>query len=283
MSFYVTLPSNVLTSEYKNTQSNYTTQFPVPLSFNVQYEVALVEFTYREYMSNDIGNIYVRWGIDTDFRPFPLKAFDNEPVQHFIDRIQDEINEYYTKIEYLASKQTVFKFQDNIKLFNSYSINHQDPEYTKTFNLTTAKLPVFEIRNDREISINIPDGTFVKFDGYASELFQARVETKSLIHKFVMNSELLNFFDYLMVYTDIIEPQLVGNTRSELLQCVTKTGFFNRTTEKIFTNPHYIPVNRCFINNININVRTPNGEYARFESATSKVLVKLHFRPIKNA
>jgi hypothetical protein len=86
-----------------------------------------------------------------------------------------------------------------------------------------------------------------------------------------------------MIYTNIIEPQYVGNTRSELLQTVTKTGLFNRTTEKIYNNPHYLPLNKSFINNININVRYPTGEFARFENLTSKVISKLHFRPVTNA
>ena len=90
---------------------------------------------------------------------------------------------------------------------------------------------------------------------------------------------LLNFFDYLMVYCDIIEPQTVGDTIAPLLRTICKTGEFNRTTEKIFINPHYLAVNKSFINTINIDVRDPSGEQAKFQSNLSKILVKLHFRP----
>ena len=83
-----------------------------------------------------------------------------------------------------------------------------------------------------------------------------------------------------MVYCDVIEPQTVGDTYAPLLRVIYKTGEFNRTTEKIYTNPHYLPVNKSFITSINIDVRDPSGDQSRFENLLSKVLVKLHFRPI---
>ncbi len=72
-------------------------------------------------------------------------------------------------------------------------------------------------------------------------------------------------------------PQRVGNTYAQLLRTITKTGEFNRTTEKIFKIPQYLPINRSYISSINIDIRYPKGDPAKFESKLSNVLVKLHF------
>ena len=85
-----------------------------------------------------------------------------------------------------------------------------------------------------------------------------------------------------MVYCDIVEPQNVGDTFAQLLRTICTTGEFNKSTEKIYTSPHYIPVCKSFITNINIDIRDPSGEKVKFENLLSKVLVKLHFKPIRN-
>ena len=98
-------------------------------------------------------------------------------------------------------------------------------------------------------------------------------------HEFVMLSELLNFYDYLMVYCDIIEYQRVGDQYGKLLRSITNTSDFNKTIEKIYVNPHYLPVQNSSIHSINILITDPTGDKVKFGSNTSKVLVKLHFRP----
>ena len=86
-----------------------------------------------------------------------------------------------------------------------------------------------------------------------------------------------------MVYCDLVEPQTVGDTSAPLLRTICKTGEFNKTTEKVFSEPHYLPVMRSYINTINIDIRDPSGEKVRFENQLSKVILKLHFRPIRYA
>ncbi len=82
-----------------------------------------------------------------------------------------------------------------------------------------------------------------------------------------------------MVYTDqVVQQRVVGNTYAQLLRTITKTADFNRTTEKIFETPQYLPLTRSYITSINIDIRYPTGESAKFESLLYKVLVKLHFR-----
>ena len=60
MSFYLTLPSNVTSEIHTNRQSNFTTHFKIPIRLSSEYEVALVEFTYREFIEVDLGQIHVK-------------------------------------------------------------------------------------------------------------------------------------------------------------------------------------------------------------------------------
>ena len=114
------------------------------------------------------------------------------------------------------------------------------------------------------------------FEGYCNSLFKGYKDMKTY-HKFVLLSEFLNFVDYLMVYCDIVDPQNVGDTFAQLLRTICTTGEFNKSTEKIYTTPHYIPVCKSFITNINIDIRDPSGEQVKFENLLSKVLEKIKF------
>ena len=255
MSFYVTLPSNASSQQYNNTQSNYTTLINNPFMFSVPYEFALVEFSYREFMSFDIGSIHVKFE-GTDFLPYKILAYDNEPIVHFIDRFNYQIAEYF---------KTILKDINNT---GKNKINY-------------SSIPQLIITITNNVILRVKECQ-VRFDGLSKELFKANDEILNNDHSFIMLSESLNFFDYLMLYCDLAEPQCVGDTFAPLLRSICKTGAFNTSTEKIYTNPHYIPVCKSFINSINIDIRDPAGEQVKFENSLSKVLVKLHFRPIRN-
>ena len=258
MSFYIPLPSNVLSKSGNNVQSNYTTYFPYPLYLNIPYEVALVEFIYREYISFEIGSIEVKLP-DTEFKKIDLIAFDNEPADNFFNRFNNVIlNSFNNEVKVLDEK---------------YEFKLSQIEY---------KRPFFEYYKDKKtVDVRVPAKTEVVFSGLAKKIFVKDNAKKD--YKFFFDSELLNFFDYIMLYTDIIEHQNLGDSYAPILRTITKNGEFNRSVEKIFTDPHYIPVNKSYINSINIDLRDPSGEQIRFENQLSKVLTKLHFRPIKNA
>ena len=58
MSFYVTLPSNASIDVFPhNTATNYTTSLQMPLRFDTQYEVGLVEMVYNHNWTNNIGKL----------------------------------------------------------------------------------------------------------------------------------------------------------------------------------------------------------------------------------
>ena len=85
----------------------------------------------------------------------------------------------------------------------------------------------------------------------------------------------------LYIHCSIVEPQIVGNCRSELLRTIpiNSTHAFGDTIHELFTSPHYIGVLRRCFDQIQIEIRTDKGEPVPFEHG--KVVVKLHFRKAK--
>ena len=82
----------------------------------------------------------------------------------------------------------------------------------------------------------------------------------------------------LYVYSNVCEYSLVGDTQVPLLRSVplkssTKFGDVEST---VFMNPMYIPVNKTFIDNIEIDIRDDAGEEIPFEEG--RTVVVLHFR-----
>ena len=82
----------------------------------------------------------------------------------------------------------------------------------------------------------------------------------------------------LFVYSDIVEPQLVGDTIAPLLRIVAiRSKFeFGKCVAVTYETPHYIRVQRRQFETIEIDIRDNTGKPIPFEFGT--VIVKLHFR-----
>jgi hypothetical protein len=290
MSFYITLPSNVKSYSQTNTQSNYTTEFDDPLKIEGNYEVALVEFTFREFIEIELGRMMINYESENNkWREFMLYAYENEPIDHFFDRINFEIVEYYTNLAYYKTKEKLTDPYNSNHRYNLKRLKETDNEidiesYHKINDEIKKKCPIFtKIPSTNRVVVQIPINTKIKFDGYIKKVFKLdnRIEY-STGFEFYMLSELLNFYDVLYVYCDIISYQRIGDQYGKLIRTITKTSEFNKSIEKIYTNPHYLPVCKNFINSINIIVAATTGIPVHFASETSKVVVKLHFRPCQD-
>jgi len=88
-------------------------------------------------------------------------------------------------------------------------------------------------------------------------------------------------FTTLYIHCNIVEPQIIGNIRSELLRTVpvNNNQKFGDTVHKLFTSPHYVNVLHKNFDNILVEIRSDEGLPVPFEYG--KVIVKLHFRKSK--
>ncbi|CAF1087084.1 unnamed protein product [Brachionus calyciflorus] len=83
MSFYVTLPSNSSMDLYpENTMTDFTVLLKDPIRLEVQYEVALVDLTYKH-----------SWSLEVVYH-------DGENIQSFTSRLNGEIWKFYINKEY---------------------------------------------------------------------------------------------------------------------------------------------------------------------------------------
>jgi hypothetical protein len=84
-------------------------------------------------------------------------------------------------------------------------------------------------------------------------------------------------FTTLFVYCNLCEEQIVGDHYVPLLRTVFIDGKRGESINKIYDQPHYVPVNSTRIHSVEINIKNDLDELVSFHN-TAKVLCKLHFR-----
>ena len=78
------------------------------------------------------------------------------------------------------------------------------------------------------------------------------------------------------MYCSICEPQLVGDYYASLLRAVNITDKDGDIVNKIYGEPHYVPVNTNKFDTIEMEIKNDIGENVSFKAG--KVICKLHFR-----
>ena len=81
----------------------------------------------------------------------------------------------------------------------------------------------------------------------------------------------------IIVYSDIINYQLVGDTEAPLFGTAPILGKRDEIITYVFNPTYYYPVSRANISEIEIQLNTENGDPFPF-TPTSKVVLRLHFR-----
>ncbi len=86
-----------------------------------------------------------------------------------------------------------------------------------------------------------------------------------------------NSFYSLFIYSDIIEPQVVGDTHAKLLQVTPAPQRTNTIISHTFNPVQYVPLEKKHFESILIAIRNSAGDLVPFTTGLS--IVKLHFRP----
>jgi len=258
--FYLTCISNASMNVYeKNTQADFTNALTEPLELK-DYEVALVEFSYTETWFN----------VTEDFDALIIAYKD--PVEN--KQYQDTI-----KIEggYYPSNKSFFQ-TINRKLKNNFT------QYKFDENTFDYK-PI-----PQKVTVRIPSGVTMLLTKTMSEICGFRTYLIGGYHNLKNDTNEISRFEAdwaadvhrglytFYVYCNLISPQIVGDTKVPLLRTIpvkTRTGVEQVT--KSFTNPHYLPLNKNYINSIEILIRDDTGQPISFQRG--KTLVKLHLRP----
>ena len=280
MSFYVNLPSNGadLTSEYgikNNTQTDFSIELANPLEFKTDYEVALVECTYRK-------NWTVTAGIFTIYKS-----------EFIIGIIQPKIN--MIKTTYLIVDENI----ETNKMINQLN------------NIINMKEIKFTLNEKNDMIVHVDKGYILEIKGYFSSFLNnvkvsLREENKKInninIHtayrfgnspniylfgddnvgvKVPIRSKIIKFIDEIFVYTDIIENIHVGKTMVKLLKVLSDNSNYDDVVSHNINPPHYMPLNFKNISQIRMYMVDSLGNPIKFMNTSSRVYYKLHFRPIQ--
>ncbi len=237
-SFYMTLPSNSSMDTYPdNALSHYSVNLPSALSFDGAWEVCLAEISYpRRWLNIVEGHNHIY-----------CNAGETEGGVH-LHTIPEG---FYQTPDELFTKITP-------------SIEHGDTIRIK-YNKYLQKVIV---RTAEGVSI-----TFVERLGQLFGFNKAMSITGIEKAPRVMDMKQIHS---LFVYTDIIEYNIVGDTRAPLLRNVGVEGEYGDTVTKTYDSPHYVSLKQKFISTIKIDIRDDVGDYIPFVGG--KVIVKLHFR-----
>ena len=303
--FYITLPSDASMDQYPaNTAADWTTKLKSPITLRGKWEVALVEMQYVNslYTFPKTQKMMIRQIVGIKDESDPEKV---EPVfeDHEIvfqaghwgsaDVLIGHINSNIPKLkrlQFLESNSWVMQksFVPNGAALQIELFSPTDHRLRVTFGAPTAFL-VFP-----------PDSTLLqRVLGFDQSEIYARMDkvkqpehVKEILAMYVTLTEAtfpmvpvvaprpLNPFlgrQTLIVYSDIADYVLMGDSSSQVLRTVSIKGQFMELVTERFDIPHYTPVLMTHFETININISTDLGDTAKF--ATGKSLIKLHFRP----
>lgn len=244
MSFYVTLPSDSSMNYFpENKISHFITRLPVPIELKGEWEVGLVEFTYPHtwYNVNNTNN---------------LIGFDLNDGKELGRRIPPGF--YETVPEIL--KAIWIKDHENKIYFDFHPIT-------------------------KRVHVRVKNGAKVILENGIAQMlgFESKIEISSMnegnIETVVESPYVADpcaHYRFLLLYTDIVEAQIVGDVLAPLLRVVNITGKDGEVITAQYDRPHYLPVSRKNIETIEIVIRSHTGELTPFERGRS--YVKLHFR-----
>lgn len=243
MSFYVTLSSDS-SMEYfpDNTISHFVTRLPSSLELKGEWEVGLSEFMYPHTWHNVTAQTnLIGFGINDDKKEMGRRIPEG----------------FYASVPDILKALAIEDYKNKIQF---------------GYNSITKRVQI-QVKNKARV---------ILYDGLAQLLGfnPTEIDSSDLHPEITVDSPYVAdpsaHFRVLLVYTDIVEPQIVGNVLAPLLRIVNVTGGDGEMICAKFDRPHYLPVNRKLIDTIEIFIRTHLGELTPFQRGRS--YVKLHFR-----
>lgn len=290
MSFYVTLPSNSSMDLYPdNTMTEFTILLKEPIKLDVQYEVALVELTYKHSWSLEVGQLIIQPLIGSSYDVFKLIFHDGESILSFTHRLNGEIWKYFIKKEYdrrLELGKTSQEIPQSIKIpKNPFNTTLREDDVVDEIKASSYFRSIPSFSADPYKFIIYPREYRIRFDGDILTIlnlepnwYAGNVE-KKYIESGIINDPSPSIINSLFIYCDIINYQYVGDAYAPLLRSVVVDNGYLKTAWVNYDNPHYLSVNKYYINSIRVEIRDDTGKKIQFENG--RVIVKLHFRPLR--
>ena len=242
-SFFVTLPSNSSLNEFPdNTLTKFKVRLPYSIHLAGEYECALVDTA-----------IPTSW--------YNLITTQDHPTKSSV---------IYRKGDKVFEKKLKEGYYPNIKsLVNEVRAGEarEVDDDCEIFIMERAEKVQFNLQEDCEIILN---GRITRMLGFDTDY---KVIRGQVIPPQTYN---INSINNLFIYTDILEHEIVGDTRAPLLRVVNVE---NRNGDQLslhYDTPHYKRVQTKVFDTIEIDIRDGTGELIPFTRGT--LILTLHFK-----
>lgn len=256
--FHLTLLSNSSMNYFPdNKTTSFSTQLPKSLHLDGEWVVGLTEFQFPcslESVSETSNIIYIE-------RITYVLTGRNKRVQSGTEWMKTKI----ASGNYISTGDVIAALNSNKDLLNKV---------------------LFQLdQTSNRVSISVLDRSIVKLTMSSNLCLQLGFEPNNDFRKDSVSKHpanvLLGLPSQLLVYCDLIEPQIIGDVFAQVLRvCVldNKRYVYGTQQAHIFSPTHYVPVLRREFENIEIHIRTSTGENVPFLFGTA--CVKLHFKKL---
>ena len=256
--FYVVLPSDSSNFYFpRNTISNFRTKLATPIEIEPdKWEVGLIEISYPKGYKKRVQQNILRLGSSE------IKF----PVRHY-KSLNDLIVTVAEFLESSAREEFIATFNDHI---NQYLL-------TDWFATDLLKVCYEEnsLQIDDKIVSHFPVRMYDRLDDLAKAVMKLNNYRSFAVSLPAKDNSCFTTQEAVYVYTDVIKPNLVGDSYVRLL---TTLHFPSKTGYHRFDYPLYRPVEQSFIESIAIRLVTKTGEDVAFDNSAIPSLVILHFK-----
>ena len=299
--FIVTLPSYACKQSFpENGPSSFKVLLPTALELEAEWEVALMNIHYPFNWPNYEQDYVAVFAKLKDLEKGLVKNFHNScqnnklkflnesktiAIYHYLEEYLEEINDDdCTDYKLIKIPTGYYPNPGAIAKYVTSSFNKSPPSLQrgrKSWRLDSNYDPY--IGKVDFVEHNILWYRFVTGSLRFHEAMgnQAILYNHKLYISFANNiigpRVLLDKFESMHIYCDVIKYQICGDTQIPLLAIVPLQGKPMESCYWSCNPPYYLPLNQKSITTIEIKVCTPNGDLFPF-SKDGMVVVQLHFR-----
>jgi len=274
--FYLFLPSNASLDYYaESTLTNYQVKLPHPINLSGTYEVGLKEIHYPHNW--EMGNTELSDPEDE----MVMLIYDRAtlaplPERHTFACVAG--NKVYDSLDILMKCindeiQTRRRNTNNTDTF--YTTKHHTPRVD--FDKTLGR---YVVHNDVSSSLKHMSEKLAKRFGFEPQQFRLDVQqVEPLIYAKHIIRKAHHTFDYIFVYTNIIQASVVGNTVAPLLRIVDVRGQEGDVISTVYEQPLFFKMLKNSFDSVQIKIRDDTGRPIPFRSE-GRTIVVLQFRKI---
>ena len=224
-----------------NTLSDFTVDLPQPLDLAGDWVVALSEIQYPHTWNNvrEHSNAFYTARPGETVNRYEIQAGFYKSVQQLISVMSNHLGELSPKDLTLSFDEVTRHVQVEVKS-------------NVTLNLGKGLDTILGFERDYPISKTTKSPRVASLDGG---------------------------FHSLYVYSDVVDPRMVGDAMVPLLRIVGIEGSDGQSITKTFQNPFYVPVSRKRVDRIQCSIKDDTNQLVPFESG--KLIVTLHFKKSK--